>query len=122
LLGEEIEAMSDDDARRRFRERFDEIVRRKVAERLGEDGTLRTPPPPPVDNTPREPTKVWLATIDVNPGETMGIQGNVEDAIAALQEHSFREAYDPETYHRECEAARLRQLFALPDRSSEKFP
>jgi hypothetical protein len=70
-----------------------------------------------------EPRKIWLATFtDVKPGQTFGINGDVNAAVEALQEHSFREAYDPEKYHAECEAERLRLLFCLPDRSGERFP
>jgi hypothetical protein len=70
------------------------------------------------------PEKVWLATIELAPGETLGFAGNVsvDDAVAALQEHSFRESYEPEKYRAEREAERLRLLFCLPDKSGERWP
>jgi hypothetical protein len=131
LLGEEIEAMPDDDARR-IRARFDEIVRRKIAERLGEDGTLRAPPPAPapVDNAPRAPKITVLGTFPVTEGTVLAVSGaaSVEEAADAIQfaaeESAFLAHLEAERQAKEksAEEARLANLFNLTDRSSEKWP
>jgi hypothetical protein len=40
-----------------------------------------------------EPQKIWLATIDIKPGEVLAIPNvDVEDAAAVIQEASFQQA------------------------------
>lgn len=102
--------MPDDERRRRRIDRIEKILRRGIAERLGE------PAPATVATATPEPRKTFLGTFELHDGETLAvISGSVEDAAAQIEEAAFRNHLA-----HEAEVKRIAELFWMPDLTKGK--